>query len=155
VRLALAIAFAAAGVLSAAAPAPAPSAVESALVDLANAERKREGLPPFRSNGRLMRAAQLQAEQVAKAGRLDHTVRGAKYPTLRDRVDAVDYEWTALGENLAYGQRSAAQATGTWMKSAGHRANILNRRFTEIGTAHLVDRRGRPYYVQVFARPAS
>ncbi len=151
-RAALLIALMTAGVVTAA--APAPSAVESALVDLANAERKRQGLPPFRSNSRLMRAAQLQAEQVAKIGRLDHTVAGGKYPTLRDRVDAVDYEWQALGENLAFGQRNAAQATGTWMKSAGHRANILNRRFTEIGTAHLVDRRGRPYYVQVFARPA-
>lgn len=102
-----------------------------------------------------MRAAQLQAEQVAKLGRLDHNVPGAKYPTLRDRVDAVDYRWQAVGENLAFGQRNAAQATGTWMRSAGHRANILNRRFTDIGAAHFVDRRGRPYYVQVFARPAS
>ena len=101
-----------------------------------------------------MRAALLQAEQVAKIGRLEHTINGARYPTLRDRVDAVDYEWQAIGENLAFGQRTAAQATGTWMKSAGHRANILNRRFTEIGTAYLIDRSGRPYYVQVFARPA-
>ena len=91
---------------------------------------------------------------MAKIGRLEHTVAGGKHPTLRDRIDAVDYEWQAIGENLAFGQRNAAQATGTWMKSAGHRANILNRRFTEIGTAHLVDRRGRPYYVQVFASPA-
>ena len=92
---------------------------------------------------------------MAKLGRLDPTVPGARYPTLRDRVDAADYEWQALGENLAFGQRNAAQAIGTWMRSAGHRANILDRRFTEIGTAHLVDRRGRPYYVQVFARPES
>jgi uncharacterized protein YkwD len=152
--VALSIAFVVAGVAGTAAPAPAPSAVASALVDLANKERAREGLAPFRLNSRLMRAAQIQAEQVAKVGRLDHTVSGARYPALRDRVDAVDYQWQVGGENLAFGHRTVAQAIGTWMRSAGHRANILNRRFTEIGTAHFVDRRGRPYYVQVFARPA-
>ena len=139
-------------IVSSAALAPAPP-VTSALVELANAERTRARLGRLRPNARLMEAALLQAEQIAKAGRVAHTLEGAKYPTLRDRVDKVDYEWSAIGENLAFGQRSARDVTRVWMRSAGHRANILNAQFTEIGTAYVVDRRGVPYYVQVFARP--
>ena len=41
------------------------------------------------------------------------------------------------------------------MNSAGHRANILNPRYTELGVGFAVDRQGRPFYAQVFGRPAN
>ena len=55
----------------------------------------------------------------------------------------------------AFGQRSAAKVLDSWMHSPGHRTNILNSNFTEMGAGYAVDRTGRPYYVQVFARPLS
>jgi uncharacterized protein YkwD len=131
-----------------------PSATASALVDLTNAERARAGLVQVRAETRLMRAAQMQAEQVAAAGRLDHTLPDARYARLEDRLDAAGYRWQLAGENLAFGQRNAASAIETWMQSAPHRANILQASFTEIGTGFVADPNGRPYYVQVFARPA-
>jgi uncharacterized protein YkwD len=123
------------------------------LLDLTNDERSRAGLPQLRPNDRLIRAAQIQAEQVAAAGRLDHTVAGAQYPTLDDRLEAAGYAWRNAGENLAFGQRNATDAMATWMNSPGHRANILSPDFTELGAGYIVDRNGRPYYVQVFGRP--
>ena len=39
------------------------------------------------------------------------------------------------------------------MTSAGHRANMLNAAYTELGTGYAVDARGRPYFVQVFGKP--
>ena len=48
---------------------------------------------------------------------------------------------------------NAAQVLESWMHSPGHRTNILNRNFTEMGAGYSIDRAGRPYYVQVFAEP--
>lgn len=140
-------------------PASAPpvtlSAVAAEVVDLTNAERTRAGMPALRADARLTEAARLHAEQVAAAGRLEHVLPDARYPRLEDRLAAAGYRWQAAGENLAFGQRTAAAVVDAWMQSPGHRANILHTSFTEIGVAHLVDPNGRLYYVQVFGRPAS
>jgi uncharacterized protein YkwD len=139
-----------------AAPTPPPVALSptaTEIVDLTNAERTRAGLAALRANARLTEAARLQAEQLATAGRLEHVLPDARHPRLEDRLDAAGYRWQAAGENLAFGQRTAAALLAAWMDSAGHRANILHTSYTEIGVAHLIDPNGRPYYVQVFARP--
>lgn len=134
-------------------PAGTLSETAADLIELTNGERRRAGLTALRASDRLVRAAQIQAEQVAAAGRLEHTLPGAGYPALEDRLAAAGYEWRNAGENLAFGQRGAAEAMATWMSSPGHRANILNDAYTELGTGFLIDRNGRPYYVQVFGRP--
>jgi uncharacterized protein YkwD len=116
-----------------------------------------------RANGRsgltrsvnLMNAAQLQADQMAKTGNMAHALPGTAYPTLKSRLAAVSYEMRAAGENIAEGQRDAAEVMSSWMRSPGHRDNILSREFTEIGTAVAVGRNGRLYWAQVFARPRS
>jgi uncharacterized protein YkwD len=133
-------------------PAP-PTGIALQVVDLTNAERTRAGLTAFRTSTRLGEAARIQAEQMVAAGRLEHVLPDARYPRLEDRLDAAGYRWQAAGENLAFGQPSAAAVVNTWMQSPGHRANILHTTFSEIGVAHLVDANGRPYYVQVFGRP--
>ena len=130
-----------------------PTGIALQVVELTNAERTRAGLAVFRINARLGEAARIQAEQIAAAGRLDHVVRDARYPRLEDRLDAAEYRWQAAGENLAFGQQSAAAVVAGWMQSPGHRANILHAAFTEMGVAYLTDTNGRRYYVQVFGRP--
>lgn len=102
-----------------------------------------------------MRAAQIHAEQMARAGRLDHELPRAKYPRAEDRLKAVKYAWRAWAENVAYGPEAPDGVMRVWMKSQGHRANILRTTVTEIGVGHARDRKGRIYWVQVFARPAS
>jgi uncharacterized protein YkwD len=131
----------------------APSSIASSIVDLTNAERGRAGLAEFRSNARLMQAAQIQADQMARIGRLDHVLTEATYPRPEDRLAAVSYQWRAYAENVAYNQRGAAEVVNSWMQSAGHRANILNASLMEIGVGYARDASGRPYYVQVFGRP--
>lgn len=140
------------GSVSAATPA---SNVAASLVDLTNAERSRAGVPRLSANSRLMQAAQIQADQNASAGRLEHVSNGARYPRVEDRLNAVGYRWSSYGENLAFGQRNPSDAMQSWMGSSGHRANILNSGFTEVGIGYATDSSGRPYYAQVFARPAS
>lgn len=135
------------------APAPSLSGIASAIVDLTNTERRNSGLADVRANARLMQAAQLQADQVASFRRLEHVLSDAPYPTPADRLAAAGYAWRAYGENLASGQRSASEAVTGWMNSPGHRANIMNSMFTEIGVGYAADSTGLPYYVQVFGTP--
>ena len=125
----------------------------SALLELANAQRATAGLPPLRANSQLMRAAQTQAEQTASARRLEHVLPDARYPRPEDRLDVSGYGWRAWAENIAFGQKTPSDAVEAWMQSPGHRKNLLNPRYTELGTGVAIDATGRPYYVQVFGRP--
>lgn len=131
-------------------PSPATAA---ALVEPTNAERARAGLPRLRSDARLMQAARLHAEQMARAGRLDHTLPRGRYPRPEDRLAAVGYRWQAWAENIAFGDTDPSSVVNGWMRSPGHRANILNSALTEIGVASAVGSRGRSYHVQIFGRP--
>jgi uncharacterized protein YkwD len=131
------------------------SSVAAEVVTLTNVERTDRGRARLRANPRLMRAAQLHAEQMARAGQMAHDLPNATYPHTEDRLAATKYRWQMYGENVAQGQFDAAEALRSWMNSSGHRKNILNPAYTELGAGYAVDRAGRPYFVQVFARPKS
>jgi len=65
-------------------------------------------------------------------------------------VNDTGYQWARVGENLAQGSNTPEEVVQRWMDSEGHRANILQADFTEIGLA-VTD--GGPLWAQVFARP--
>lgn len=130
------------------------SAVASEMIERANASRRASGLPALSRSAKLMSAAQLQADQMVRAGVMAHELPGQPYPTLRSRLAAVQYALRAAGENISEGQRSAAEAQTTWMESPLHRANILSLEFTEFGTGVAAARNGRLYFVQVAGRPS-
>ena len=62
---------------------------------------------------------------------MSHTGAGGSNPG--DRITAVGYNWRTYGENVAMGYSTAAAVMRGWMNSSGHRANILNCSFAEIG----------------------
>lgn len=130
------------------------AAITVSIADLTNVQRSRAGVSPLRVEDRLMKAAQMQAEQMASLGRMDHVLKDGPYPAPQDRLAAAGYKWRAFAENIAYGQRGAEDVTVSWMGSAHHRANMLDDTYTEIGTGYAVDARGRTYFVQVFGKPA-
>ncbi|NJK63738.1 MAG: CAP domain-containing protein [Synechococcaceae cyanobacterium SM2_3_1] len=67
------------------------------------------------------------------------------------RATAAGYAWIALGENIAQGQTAPEQVMQSWMASEGHRSNILNPVFEEIGVGDAIaPRTGNPYWVQLF-----
>lgn len=143
-------------------PAPIPAtapitanavAFADEVVARTNSERRAAKLVPLTKSVNLMRAAQIQAAQMARTGVLEHVVPGTEYPTLANRLNAVQYLMRAAGENIGEGYRSPAAAVGGWMASSGHRANIMSKNYTEIGTAVAVGARGGVYWVQVFGRP--
>lgn len=118
-------------------------ASERELLALVNKERASAGLAPLIPDPKLMRAARAHSANMAAQGRLDHTLDG-KGPG--ERLAEVGYASSGWGENVAAGQRTPAEAMASWMSSHGHRGNILNGSFTEVGLGV-----SGTYWTQVFA----
>ncbi|MFJ5881590.1 sigma-70 family RNA polymerase sigma factor [Kitasatospora cineracea] len=120
------------------------------VVDLVNSQRSQAGCGPVRSNAKLALAAQRHSEDMAARNFFDHTNPDGAGP--QQRIDAAGYAWSGWGENIARGQKDAAAVMDSWMNSPGHRANILNCKFTELGVGiHLGS--GGPWWTQDFGTP--
>ncbi len=123
------------------------TSVEEQVIALVNAERAKEGCGPVTGNSLLARAAQGHSDDMAARDFFDHTNPDGAGPG--ERVTATGYGWSTYGENIAMGQQTAEQVMESWMNSPGHRANILNCSFKELGVGlHTGD--GGPYWTQVF-----
>jgi uncharacterized protein YkwD len=114
---------------------------------LVNEERARNGCGPVSQNGTLDTAAARHSEDMAARDYFDHTSPDGKGPG--DRITAAGYQWTTYGENIARGQQTPAAVMDSWMNSPGHRANILNCSFKEIGLG-VHEGSGGPWWTQVF-----
>ncbi|MER5985453.1 sigma-70 family RNA polymerase sigma factor [Streptomyces sp. NPDC001787] len=110
---------------------PAPPSVSQQVTDLVNAERAKQGCGPVRGNGLMSTAAQRHSADMASRDYFAHTSPDGTDPG--DRLTAAGYRWSTYGENIAKGQRTPADVMSSWMNSPGHRANILNCSFKEIG----------------------
>ncbi|PTH85499.1 hypothetical protein C9J60_24905 [Streptomyces sp. A244] len=120
---------------------------EAQVLVLVNEERAAAGCSPVTANDRLTRAADDYSDVMASSGVMSHT--GPDGSTMTTRVEAAGYRWSTLGENIARGQADAAAVMKSWMNSPGHRANILNCSFKELGVGvHLGD--GGPWWTQNF-----
>ena len=107
-----------------------------------NAIRSQLSLPLMRVNSTLTKAAAKQAAYLAEKGVLSHSAGG----TLRSRIRAAGFNGDA-GENLGRGQKSMSKVIIGWMKSPGHRANMLDRDFNCFGLGSAADSNGKPYWV--------
>jgi hypothetical protein len=128
-----------------AAPAAATASDATALVER----------PLLRWNARLAAAAGTHALSMARTRLFDHV--GADGRTVRDRVEATGYRWRVVGENLAAGQGTLADAIADWLASRSHCEALLDTRFTEFGIARAAARRRDDaygtYWTLVLGRP--
>ena len=127
------------------------SSVEESIRACANKQRGARGLRRLEHDRALDRAARLHARRMLAKGFFDHRDPSGKGPA--DRVKRyAKRRYVIVGENIAAGYGSAGEACRSWMRSRGHRANILRSSFTRIGGGFAAGSRhyGR-YYVQVFA----
>jgi uncharacterized protein YkwD len=125
------------------------SAQAREVVDLVNAERAKAGCKALSINDKLMTAAQRHSQDQADHQNMSHT--GSDGSNAGVRLDRVGYTWRTYGENVAWNQKTPAAVMDAWMNSSGHRANILNCAFTEIGVG--IASSNGPYWTQVFAAP--
>ncbi|MDQ8045158.1 MAG: CAP domain-containing protein [Solirubrobacteraceae bacterium] len=113
-------------------------ALGTATLCLLNEERSHYGLGPLKAQHNLAKAATGYSKEMVRHQFFDHVSPGGS--TLASRLKKVHYTSTArawsIGENIAWGTGSKAtpaQIVDAWMHSAGHKANILDRSYKEIG----------------------
>ncbi|MEU3028713.1 sigma-70 family RNA polymerase sigma factor [Streptomyces incarnatus] len=128
------------------APAPAGDTV-SQVVALVNKERASAGCSPLTADPQLQQAAQAHSDDMAARNFFDHVNPDGVDPG--QRITAAGYRWSTYGENIARGQQTPASVMDSWMHSSGHRANILNCAFKNIGVG-VHKGAGGPWWTQDF-----
>ena len=118
---------------------------EAKVVRLVNIEREKYGLSPLTENWELSRVARYKSQDMADRHYFSHT--SPTYGSPFDMMKAFGITYRFAGENIAYGQRTPEEVVNAWMNSSGHRANILNSSFRQIGVGYVADGR---YWTQMF-----
>jgi uncharacterized protein YkwD len=127
------------------------SADEQKLLELTNQERKKEKLPLLRPNPVLFTTARAHAANMARQKKMLHVLDGKN---VYERLDKAGYDWALAGENLGRTKDASLEdLMQGWMKSKGHRKNILKDRYTEVGIGIASDGQERVYYAMVFGHP--
>ncbi len=148
-RAAVCVAVAAPLALATAPTASAATTTELAkqVITLVNAERKKARCAPFRVSPALTRAAKGHSADMAKYSYFSHTSRNGRSPWQRMRAQGYTY---GSAENIAAGQTTARAVVSAWMKSTGHRKNILTCSNKAIGVGVARGGSYRIYWTQDF-----
>ncbi|MCR4275007.1 MAG: CAP domain-containing protein [Candidatus Campbellbacteria bacterium] len=129
--------------------------VPGVLVDLANKDREAEGLSDLTVSPILEKAARMKAEHMAENEYFAHTSPDGLNPWYW--FYRAGYNFVNAGENLAVNFVDSGDVEQAWMNSPGHRENIMNGTFTEIGIAAVPGQykdRKTIFVVQLFGTPA-
>lgn len=133
----------------------AAAVVTASLVTLLNTDRADNNLPTLTVNPVLTAVAQAKADDMAKLGYFAHNSPEGKTPWYWFKQEG--YSFVSAGENLAIDFSDSADVERAWMNSPGHRANLLNTTFTEVGIATAVGNYNghkTTFVVQAFGTPA-
>lgn len=102
---------------------------------LINYARSRSGLRKLKKSGQLNRSAMNKSRDIMRCGVFDHNACGRDFTFWMKRVGFARRCWTGA-ENIAWGQYflgNPRQIFISWLKSPGHRANMLSRAFNAFG----------------------
>lgn len=122
---------------STAIPAPAPPDFVTQVIALVNQERAAAGCPALVANDTLTRVAQAHSQDMASHDFFAHVGSDGRTPF--QRMQDAGYPFRRAAENVAAGVQTAAEAVALWMKSPGHRANILDCQLRETGVGYVDD----------------
>lgn len=121
------------------------TAYEAEVVRLVNEIRQQNGLRPLTANWELSRVARYKSQDMVDNRYFSHT--SPTYGTPFQMIKAFGISYRTAGENIAYGYATPQAVVDGWMNSSGHRANILNASYTQIGVGYVA--RGN-YWTQMF-----
>ena len=119
-------------------------------------ERKKAGVADLTNDSILTELARDRSRDMSSRSYFSHTNPDGK--NIFDIMDGVGYSYTAAGENIGVttnpeDTKVALELMGAWMKSAGHKRNILDKSFTRIGVGVYRGPDGKAFATQVFSRP--
>ncbi|MGI9118015.1 MAG: CAP domain-containing protein [Minisyncoccia bacterium] len=122
-----------------------------------NKQRNQQGKPNLHENQTLDRTAYVKAKDMLDRQYFEHISPSGK--GVGELVTYVGYDYITVGENLALGNfANSTEIVDAWMNSPGHRANILNDNYTELGVGIVSGTyEGRSVWIAVqhFGRPLS
>ncbi|WP_404450334.1 CAP domain-containing protein [Sutcliffiella horikoshii] len=121
------------------------SETEMKVIELTNAERRKNGLSDLKADASLSNVARDKSKDMQTNNYFSHTspTHGSPFDMMRD----YGISYNTAGENIAMGQRSPEEVVQAWMNSEGHRKNILNGEFTHIGVGYVEEGN---YWTQMF-----
>lgn len=130
------------------APAHGVSDMAHAVLLLVNNERSKQGLKALTLAENLTNVATMKSKDMAVKNYFDHTspTYGTPFKMLQD----FGISYKSAGENIAAGQKTANEVMNSWMNSSGHRANILNSSYTQLGVGYYVGGKYGTYWTQLF-----
>ncbi len=116
------------------------------VLQLVNQERAKEGLKALTTASALTSASNKRAQETMQS--FSHTrPNGSSFFTA---LTEFGVQYSAAGENIAYGQRTPQEVVTAWMNSPGHRANIMNGSFGKLGVGVYQGSNGTIYWAQLF-----
>ena len=136
---------------------PAPASTETTTIsqdslnystqvlNLVNKHRRENGLKELTLNSNLSNVAQIKAEDMKNNYYFSHT--SPTYGSPFDMMKQFGISYKTAGENIAKGQKTPEAVVNAWMNSEGHRANILNANYTQMGLGYT---NGTVYWCQMF-----
>lgn len=120
-------------------------AYETEVIRLVNEIRVQYGLKELTENWELSRVARYKSQDMKDNRYFAHN--SPTYGTPFEMMRAFGLTYRSAGENIAYGYRTPQAVVNGWMNSSGHRANILNANYTQIGVGYVADGN---YWTQMF-----
>lgn len=124
------------------------SAYEQKVIELVNVERIKAGLNPLQADAKLSKVARLKSEDMRNNNYFSHT--SPTYGSPFEMMKQFGISYRTAGENIAAGQKTPEQVVRAWMNSSGHRANILNKNYTQIGVGVANGGQYGIYWTQMF-----
>ena len=121
------------------------SEYEKKVAELVNVERSKYGLSALTLNTKLSALARTKSQDMSDKHYFSHT--SPTYGSAFDMMKSSGIKYNTAGENIAYGYRTPEAVVNAWMNSPGHRANILNASYKEIGVGYVADGN---YWTQMF-----
>lgn len=119
--------------------------IEAQVIDLTNKEREKNGLPALQSSQQVSNVAREKSQDMEEKNYFSHT--SPTYGSPFDMMQRFGVQYETAGENIAMGQKTPEEVVKAWMDSEGHRKNILNGTYTEIGVGY--NEEGQ-YWTQMF-----
>ncbi|MDD2203334.1 MAG: LysM peptidoglycan-binding domain-containing protein [Bacilli bacterium] len=124
--------------------------LETEVIRLVNAERAKAGRSALTENNEVSRVARIKSNDFIENNYFSHN--SPTYGTPFEMIESFGITFTAAAENIARGQRTAAEAMNSWMNSSGHRTNILSSTYNQIGVGVARDNDGTLYWTQIFIK---
>ena len=124
------------------------SSYQQQVLDLVNAERTKRGISALTLDSNLSSVATKKSQDMVNKNYFDHT--SPTYGSPFDMMKQFGISYRTAGVNIAKGQKTPQEVVTAWMNSEGHRKNILNPNFTNLGVGIAKDSKGTTYWTQMF-----